>query len=468
MSPSDESPLRAHRGPFPVPHATVPYWRSQLHPIDEYRSAADLPAECDIAIIGAGMSGVAAAYHIAQKCGSSKPSIVMLEARQVCSGATGRNGGHVKIKSTTQQEFVRRLGLPTANQVSTMVHHIIYDMKSVVEKEGLDCEFELRRTFDAFLDPSDADLAERQWSRSIKAEEAWTREFDFVPRSRAEQVTSIKGTKIALSSPACSLWPYKFVTQLLAKLVEREEVHLQTNTPVINVACNSDSTTSLYTDRGQIRAKKVVYATNAYTSGLLPQFKSSLIPTKITAAHISPSSPLMIPHLSPTYNIFYQNPQSHESNYGRVDYLNPRPDGTIVVGGGTWTYKSDTNKDTWWNNWDDSTLFSSASTRAHFDQLMEIHFRGWESSESKVDSLWTGITGTTIDEAPYVGKVPSPGDAAMAGHGWVLAGYNGGGMSMIWACAEAVAKMVLLDAPFGDTGLPAFMNADRAMNGSKE
>ena len=91
----DESSQNGARPPplLPVSGATKPYWRSQLHDLDEYRSTAELPSECDIAIIGAGMSGVATAYNLLQLSGDKpKPSIVLLEARQICSGATGRNG----------------------------------------------------------------------------------------------------------------------------------------------------------------------------------------------------------------------------------------------------------------------------------------------------------------------------------------------------------------------------------------
>ena len=77
---------------LPVANATIPYWRTQLHPIDEHRSTKSLPTECDIAIIGAGLAGVSTAHYIAALAGDEKPSIIMLEARQVCSGATGRNG----------------------------------------------------------------------------------------------------------------------------------------------------------------------------------------------------------------------------------------------------------------------------------------------------------------------------------------------------------------------------------------
>jgi hypothetical protein len=48
---------------YPVVNATLPYWRSELHEINSYRSSEILPEECDIVIIGAGISGVSTAYH---------------------------------------------------------------------------------------------------------------------------------------------------------------------------------------------------------------------------------------------------------------------------------------------------------------------------------------------------------------------------------------------------------------------
>lgn len=64
-----------------------------MHRIDEHRSTEDLPPECDVAIIGAGLSGVSTAYHLCNLADTGRRlSIVLLEARQVCSGATGRNG----------------------------------------------------------------------------------------------------------------------------------------------------------------------------------------------------------------------------------------------------------------------------------------------------------------------------------------------------------------------------------------
>ncbi len=80
--------------PFPVENSTTSFWRSgQLHHIDDYRSPT-FPSQADIIIVGAGYAGASLAHHLLAKTAGleRKPSIVILEARQACSGATGRNG----------------------------------------------------------------------------------------------------------------------------------------------------------------------------------------------------------------------------------------------------------------------------------------------------------------------------------------------------------------------------------------
>lgn len=78
--------------PFPVPHATVPFWRTELHKLDSHRSTPDLPHKQDVIIIGAGFAGAALSYYLSKDATARKLSITVLEAREACSGATGRNG----------------------------------------------------------------------------------------------------------------------------------------------------------------------------------------------------------------------------------------------------------------------------------------------------------------------------------------------------------------------------------------
>jgi hypothetical protein len=80
---------------FPVADAVPSYWRKAVGPIDTHRSTQNLDAHADIVIIGAGYVGASIVHHIIEesaRCDRPIPSILILEAREACSGATGRNG----------------------------------------------------------------------------------------------------------------------------------------------------------------------------------------------------------------------------------------------------------------------------------------------------------------------------------------------------------------------------------------
>lgn len=76
---------------FPSANGTVPFWRCEPQELDNFQSTPDLPGESDIVIIGGGYSAAALVTHI-QRQYPQHPSILVLEARQLCSGASGRNG----------------------------------------------------------------------------------------------------------------------------------------------------------------------------------------------------------------------------------------------------------------------------------------------------------------------------------------------------------------------------------------
>jgi len=76
---------------LPHPKPTKSYWQDPPDSfLSSYKSADILPAEGDTVIIGSGITGACIAYNLLQQ--SNHGSIIMLEARQACSGATGRNG----------------------------------------------------------------------------------------------------------------------------------------------------------------------------------------------------------------------------------------------------------------------------------------------------------------------------------------------------------------------------------------
>lgn len=175
---------------------------------------------------------------------------------------------------------------------------------------------------------------------------------------------------------------------------DRTRLNVQTRTPVTSVTTSSSKDEDEYkitvtTPRGTIKAKKVVYTTNAYTFGLLPEYERAIIPARGIVAHIDipPDLKEMPLRLSQTYVL------NTDSEIG-TDYLIVRPDGSIVVGGAHQIHTSHgqgpLENSEWYGNIDDGSLIEN--TKEYFDGYMQRYFTGWERSGAYVKELWTGST----------------------------------------------------------------------------
>lgn len=87
---------------LPVPNSTRSFWlhpSSEVNPLAKEGSQGSLSGDADICIIGSGITGISAAYHFAKAVANSDNAkslkVVVLEARDFCSGATGEN--HVSV-----------------------------------------------------------------------------------------------------------------------------------------------------------------------------------------------------------------------------------------------------------------------------------------------------------------------------------------------------------------------------------
>ena len=188
----------------------------------------------------------------------------------------------------------------------------------------------------------------------------------------------MKCAKGCFTYTAASIWPYKFVLHLLTKAIA-EGGNLQTHTPVQQVSSSQDGDGywSIATVRGTIKAKTIVYASNAYTSALLPEYKDSIVPVRgICCRIVCPDKPT--PHLPNSYSL--------RNSSWEYEYLVPRTDGSIILGGARSAFYPQLSS--WYNVTDDSKLIDSAKN--YFDGYMQRHFRGWEDSGAVVDKIWTG------------------------------------------------------------------------------
>ena len=81
---------------LPRSNPTEAFWQSPAHPTVSTIQSPELPTQCDYAIIGSGATGCSVAKNLLDNLPTgSQATITVLEARTLCSGATGRNGGHL-------------------------------------------------------------------------------------------------------------------------------------------------------------------------------------------------------------------------------------------------------------------------------------------------------------------------------------------------------------------------------------
>lgn len=177
---------------LPVPNSTASYWRSEPHWLDEHRSTAYLPTEAEIVIIGTGIAGVSTGYHLVNNVDAEKdtpqPFILLLEARQVCSGATGRNGGHIKMLSSKIPGQIASHGRSNAGDIIRFIRANIYAVKRVIEEENIDAEAELRRSFDVSLTEDDARAITREFEELLQDGFPLMQDVGYVGERFAERV----------------------------------------------------------------------------------------------------------------------------------------------------------------------------------------------------------------------------------------------------------------------------------------
>lgn len=120
---------------LPVVNPTASAWQQPLN--KSLITTPDLPTHQDVVIIGSGITGCSVAWHLLHQ--SESLNITVLDAREICSGATGRNGG--RINCTAVQDFDKYskiFGRETAARIVRFELAHYQSIKDVVERVGPD------------------------------------------------------------------------------------------------------------------------------------------------------------------------------------------------------------------------------------------------------------------------------------------------------------------------------------------
>ncbi|EXJ60167.1 hypothetical protein A1O7_04319 [Cladophialophora yegresii CBS 114405] len=421
----------------PVESPTESFWQVPRHEFADQQSET-LPKETDVVIIGSGITGISIAQHLLRLLASSK--ITMLEARSAISGATGRNGGHIKavpwadyyaLKNAMGKESAMKITKFRLAHLDALVNEAAAlgdagEVGLVRRVEGVSAIFDLEA-----------------WQAAKLKLEAWLEDF---PEERErwtihEGEVELKNLGIAtaygcIKGPAGAAWPYRFLGVVMSKLLESGQLTLETHTPVTEIRRSQSSSHpyEVVTSRGTISTKQVIHCTNGHAAHLLPYLRGRLWPLR--GQMTVQSVPQDFPRLGGS--------RSWSTMWAKgFDYITQSPgdDGSLYLGGGF--FQGGPEKDEDLGNTDDSQL--SAQCLVHLETVARKAFV--HGTGVQIDKKWTGIMGFTGDGLPLVDRVRSFMSGREECHSqdggeWIAAGWDGYGMVHCWLAGKALACMV--------------------------
>lgn len=434
---------------LPVPNSTNSYWHKEpSKKLFGYRSTVDVPATADTVVIGTGMTGSFAARFL--KEASPESSLVVLEAREACWGATGRNGGHCQPFLYGTSEEIARFELET-----------YFFLRDLIEKEDIDCGWRSVNGVHAMLNQDVFDAAAEAIPRLRAKVPDFKDKVVVVGREGLANGNSAdnewaKGMtleSIRLNQPdvkgaivqkyAASMWPYKLVCCVLEKLVAEyspEQFNLQTNTPVTNLTRDSGSGKWIVcTSRGQILAEKVLLATNGYTSRLLPEFSDLIVPVRGQIGALLPPEPRVA--LDYSYVFFGKLKDENGDEITRDEYLvqRPLPTGELILGGGRHLANGMAV-----GEWHDDVLEKPVATwlKTELEPVLNLDRKDEKEIAKGLEAAmeWTGIMGFSRDQAPWIGAVPE--SLGGADGLFIASGFTGHGMPRCALAGRGIARIM--------------------------
>ncbi|KAF7894476.1 uncharacterized protein EAF01_009927 [Botrytis porri] len=447
-------------------HSTKSFWMKEPHPDIASVQSEHLPKFADYVIIGSGITGASVAQALLEGLETATPSdvqslthpkVIMLEARDSCSGATGRNGGHILETGEEYAMLKQRLGKEEAIKIHKLrVSHLEALIKSA-ENLGLTEESQVRKV--RFLSVY---FHQEAWEDIRKDIELFMAEmpddskgWGFIETDELAKEFGISNATGAVTGIAGAMWPYKFVTGLLAHLRKQSpsDFLLETNTSVSEIHGENDYYEVL-TPRGTIKTKHVIHCTNAHIGHLVPGIQGCIFPIVGQMSAQPPGDKF--------------KPQSDHSwifNYDRgFDYLTQLPvsstsNGEMMMGGGYAQTQGGGIHE------------MGVSNDAELNLYANIHLRGvlgavfapenWGAvKESAVSAMWTGNMGFSTDGLPWVGRLPASlterKTTTMQGAEWAAAAFSGEGMVHAWLSGKALADMIRSceESGSGDVSVP--------------
>ena len=379
-------------------------WQATANPVPAFPKL-DRDLKTDVVVIGAGFTGLAAAYHLY----TSGIDCVVIEANDVGWGASGQTGGNLVPQFKKGfAELARIFGTSQALRLHAMLREGFESIEEIVSEYALDCGY-VRSGFLSVAHTANA-LAKMQDDVRWLNREAG----DPAPRMLDEnEMRDELGANVFnggyLDPRGGRLHPLNFVRGLAARLHERG-APIYVSTAATRVSEEEDGVV-VETPGGLVRGQRVILATNAYTHLALRMgdLHRRIVPVSSSVIATEP----LVPEIAAT--ILPAGRAGADTKH-LLNYFRPLPGGRLLFGGrGDITGRRE-----------DPGIYRGLerSLEATFPRL----------ASTGIEFRWSGMVAVTRDNFPHIGRLGERVLYAM--------GYGGRGIVLANLLGKYLARMV--------------------------
>jgi glycine/D-amino acid oxidase-like deaminating enzyme len=395
-----------------------------------------LPDRVDVAVLGAGFTGLSAARTLAKR----GAKVAVLESETIGWGASSRNGGMVLTgMKLGVNQLISKYGRELTQRMYAASLATIDCVAQIIREETIDCDF-------SRCGHLEVACKQRHFDDYARQAEVIGREFNHQLRvvQRNELSAEIGSTIYyggMVDEVSAGLNPARYVAGL-GRAAMKAGVEIFEHTRVEGLQRESrqgESGWKIATSRETLWAREVFVATSGYTSRATPALQKKLIPigSFIITTEVLPEA--LASELSPRKRMIYDS-----KNY--LYYYRLTSDRRMLFGGRAAFFPEN-----------DQTIRRSAEIlrRGMIDVYPQLR-------DVKVEYVWGGTLDFAFDIMPHAGQIDGMYYAVgYAGHGVAMATYQGQKMAELIAGAKPDNPFVGIPfpgAPFGlYNGKPWFL-----------
>ncbi len=302
-------------------YTSYSYWLESSG--DELMPRPSLPGslDVDVAILGAGYSGLWTAYYLQKQ--DPNLNIAIIEKEIAGFGASGRNGGWCSGGfPLSLGELERRFGTGAASQVHREMIATVDEVGDVAESERIDCDYEKGGALR--LARGRHQLQGIQSSIDGLRARGFAEGYEVLNEAETQARVRVRGAIASVFNPNCAtIHPGKLVRGL-ARAVEQRGGKIYEQTAATGYSTGKRPV--LHTEQGDVRARVVVLCGESYLSQL-DQLSRQLIPIYSLIVLTEPLDD------DQWEEIGWRGRECIGSSKYVVDYLSRTADGRILFGG---------------------------------------------------------------------------------------------------------------------------------------